>query len=126
AYSKMPNVSIYAQDAAGNNTSSYYNIPLSSTLDNGQKNLKNPVALAHLATNRLKSFRIMPTFRLQYDLIKPEDGRLKYEMYVSFDINNSKTTMFLPQEVSNLRWYEEQVNRADNSDRESLTIYSDQ
>jgi TonB-linked SusC/RagA family outer membrane protein len=126
AYSKMPNVSIYAQDAAGNNTSSYYNIPLSSTLDNGQKNLKNPVALAHLATNRLKSFRIMPTFRLQYDLIKPEDGRLKYEMYVSFDINNSKTTMFLPQEVSNLRWYEEHVNRADNSDRESLTIYSDQ
>lgn len=126
AYSKMPNVSIYAQDAAGNNTSSYYNIPLSSTLDKGQKDLKNPVALAHLATNRLKSFRIMPTFRLQYDLIKPEDGRLKYEMYVSFDINNSKTTMFLPQEVSNLRWYEEHVNRADNSDRESLTIYSDQ
>lgn len=126
AYRKMPNVSIYAQDATGKETSTFYNIPRSSRLDDDQKNLRNPVALANLATNQLKSFRILPTFRLQYDLMKPEDGRLKYEMYVSFDINNSKTTMFLPQEVSNLSWFESGVNRAENSDRESLTIYSDQ
>lgn len=126
AYRKMPNVSVYAQDSEGNNTSEYFNIPRNSTLDDDQKYLKNPVALANLATNRLQSFRIMPTFRLQYDLLDPNISRLKYEMYVSFDINNSKTSMFLPQEATNLFWTDQAVNRADNSDRETLTIYSDQ
>jgi TonB-linked SusC/RagA family outer membrane protein len=125
AYRKMPNVSIYAQDMDGNDTQAYYNIPRNSRLGANQRDLRNPIALAHLATNQMKSFRIMPTFRLLYDLIKPEDGRLKYEMYVSFDINNSKTTRFLPQEVSNLTWANDNVNRADNSDNEQLTIYTD-
>ena len=126
AYKKMPNVSVYSQDALGNNTNNYHNISRSSTLDDDQKLLRNPVALAHLATNRLQSFRITPTFRLQYDILDPNKTMLRYNMYVSFDINNSKTTMFLPQEVSNLYWSDKNVNRSDNSDRESLTIYSDQ
>lgn len=126
AYRKMPNVSVYEQTSAGVPTTNYFNIPRNSSLDDDQKFLKNPVALANLATNRLESFRILPTFRLQYDLIDPNKSMLRYNMYVSFDINNSKTTMFLPQEVSNLYWSNASVNRADNSDSESLTIYSDQ
>lgn len=126
AYRKMPNVSVYDQDASGKNSNVYYNIPASSTLDDDQKYLRNPVALARLATNNLKSFRILPTFRLQYDILDPAKSMLRYSMYVSFDINNSKTSKFLPQDVSNLYWSSSSVNRAENSDSESLTIYSDQ
>lgn len=126
AYRKMPNVSVFAQDAQGNNTGSFFNISQNSNLAETQRNLKNPVALAHLATNRLQSFRILPTFRLQYDILDPNISRLRYDMYVSFDINNSKTTMFLPQEASNDLWTSAFVNRADNSDRESLTVYAEQ
>lgn len=125
AYRKMPNVSVYAQDAQGNNTTSYYNISRFSSLHADQRNLRNPVALAYLATNRLNTLRILPTFRLQYDLLDPQKQMLRYQMYVSFDINNNKTTRFLPQEVSNLFWNNENVNRAENSDSESVTIYSD-
>ncbi len=123
AYKKMPNVSVYEQDRYGNNTANFFNIPQSSTLDDDQKYLKNPVALAKLAKNELKTFRILPTFRLQYDFLDP--GELRFNMYVSFDINNSKTLKFLPQDVSNLYWSNSSVNRAENSDNESLTAYSD-
>lgn len=126
AYQKMPNVSVYTQDLNGVSSNVYFNIPRTSSLDADQRDLKNPVALANLATNRLQSFRILPTFRLQYDLMDPADGVLRYAMYVSFDINNSKTTKFLPQEVSNLYWSNDQVNRSENADSESRTIYSDQ
>jgi TonB-linked SusC/RagA family outer membrane protein len=129
AYRKMPNVSVYRQDADGNNTGIFYNISRSSTLDDDQKYLKNPVALAALATSRLQSFRILPTFRLQYDFLDPLAAKasiLRYSMYVSFDINNSKTSMFLPQEVSNLAWNNNSVNRAESNDRESMNIYSEQ
>lgn len=125
AYKKMPNLSVYNQDANGNNTSVYYNIPLSSPLSNEQKDLKNPVALARLAKNELKTFRILPTFRLQYDLLDPEVSMLRYNMYVSLDINNSKTSKFLPQEATNLYWNSDHVNRADNSESESLAIFTD-
>ncbi len=123
AYRKMPNVSVYSENPE--NIGSYYNISRTSALDADQRNLKNPVALAHLATNRLQSFRILPTFRLQYDLLDPAQQMLRYNMYVSFDINNSKTSMFLPQEVSNLVWSDEGVNRSENYDSESVTIYAD-
>lgn len=126
AYRKMPNVSVYAQDSLGNNTSIYYNIPMSSKLDPAQRDLKNPVALAYLATNRLRSFRILPTLRLNYDLLDPKIATLRYSMYVSFDINNSVTKSFLPQEVSNLYWSNSNVNRSTNSDNESLNVYSEQ
>jgi TonB-dependent SusC/RagA subfamily outer membrane receptor len=55
AYQKMPNVSIFEQDRNGNDTDVYYNIPLTSSLSDGQRKLENPVALALLAKNRLKT-----------------------------------------------------------------------
>lgn len=126
AYRKMPNVSVYAQDSLGRNSSIYYNIPRSSSLDPAQRDLKNPVALAYLATNEGKSFRILPTLRLNYDLLDPKIATLRYSMYVSFDISNSVTKKFLPQEVSNLVWSDQSVNRSETSDNESLNIYSEQ
>jgi len=126
AYNKMPNVGVYAQDSMGRNTDIYYNIPMSSMLDPAQRDLKNPVALAYLATNELQSFRILPTLRLNYDLLDPKVATLRYSMYVSFDINNSVTKTFLPQEVSNYYWTNSSVNRSSLSDNESLSVYSEQ
>jgi len=125
AYNKMPNVAIYNEDPALGPVGSYFNIPKGSTLAPSQKELVNPVALANLAKNELKSFRVLPTFRLQYDLIDPQKQMLRFSSYVSFDINNNKTIAFLPQEATIYPWNNYRVNRTDNVDDESLTIYTD-
>lgn len=125
AYRKMPNVSIYQQDLQGHNTDSYYYISPTSDLHADQRNLRNPVALANLAKNNLKNYRILPTFRLQYDLLDPEVQTLRYNMYVSFDVNNNKVSKFLPGEVSNVPWNDQSVNSAESSDGESVTVMAD-
>ncbi|MFA6580769.1 MAG: TonB-dependent receptor plug domain-containing protein, partial [Paludibacter sp.] len=61
AYKKMPNVGVYAQNSQGENTSELYKISDISQLNGDQKYLVNPVALATLAKNNLKSYRILPT-----------------------------------------------------------------
>jgi TonB-linked SusC/RagA family outer membrane protein len=125
AYKKMPNVGVYAQNSQGENTSELYKISDISQLNGDQKYLVNPVALATLAKNNLKSYRILPTFRLQYDLLDPEKQMLRYSMYVSFDINNDKGSTFLPQSVINRSWSDGGANRSGSSDSEGLTIQTD-
>ncbi len=126
AYRKMPNVSIYKQDSEGNDTNVFYNIPSTSTLNAAQRNLKNPIALASLAINQLKSVRVVPVFRLQYDLIDLNISKLRYSAYVSFDINNSKSFKFLPNEVSNLAWNDDAGGNISNyGDSEGLTVQTD-
>jgi TonB-linked SusC/RagA family outer membrane protein len=125
AYKKMPNVSVYAQDANGNNTNSFYKILENSQLNTDQKYLVNPLALATLAKNNDKNYRILPTFRLQYDFLDPAKETLRYSMYVSFDINNDQANSFLPQEVITGSWYDANMNRAIYTDNEALTIQTD-
>jgi TonB-linked SusC/RagA family outer membrane protein len=121
AYKKMPNVSVYAQDLQGNNTNEYYNISTDSKINNNQKNIPNPVALALLASNNLKNYRISPTFRIQYDIFKS----LKYNMYVSFDMDNNKSFGYLPAKATNLPYSNEFTNRSESSDNENLTVQTD-
>jgi TonB-linked SusC/RagA family outer membrane protein len=123
AYRKMPNVSVYEQDANGNNTGVYFNIPQSSKLSYAQRDMENPVALAMLAKNELRNIRILPTFRLQYDLLDPQKQTLRFSSYVSFDLNNDLVNVFYPQEVTNSRWL--YTNNSGNSNKENLTIYTD-
>lgn len=125
AYRKMPNVSVYQQDLEGKNTDVYYNISRSSTLHPDQRDLRNPVAMANLATNNLKNYRIRPIFRVQYDLLNPEIQTLRYNLDVSFDVNNDKVSRFLPAEVSNAPWNDRAINLAESADTESLTVLVD-
>ncbi len=125
AYRKMPNVSVYQQDLNGNNTDVFYNISRSSSLHGSQRDLRNPVALAELATNNLKNYRIRPIFRLQYDLLDPEKQTLRYNLDVSFDVNNDKVSRFLPAEVSNAPWNDGAINSADSYDSESTTVLAE-
>ncbi|MDD4969106.1 MAG: SusC/RagA family TonB-linked outer membrane protein [Paludibacter sp.] len=126
AYRKMPNVSIYEQDQNGNNTNLFYTIPQSSTLDASQRDLLNPVALANLATNNEKNLRIIPTFRLQYDILDPNVTTFRYNGYVSFDLDNQTINRFLPREVTSKNWDDETVNHSYLKDAESMSVYSDQ
>ena len=64
ARKKMPNASVFRQDKNGNNTDVYFNIAQNSQLNDDQKNLKNPVAMAYLASYQQTNMRIMPTLRL--------------------------------------------------------------
>ena len=125
AYQKMPNVSIYQQNRQGKNSDVYYNILRESSIEKSQKELSNPVALANLAENNLKNYRILPTFRLQYDLIERSKAMLRYNAYFSFDINNNKTTKYLPQEATNLVWSDKGVNRVESGDSEGLSVQTD-
>ena len=125
AYRKMPNVSVYQQDLNGNNTDVFYNISRSSSLHGSQRDLRNPVAMANLASNNLKNYRIRPIFRFQYDLLDPEKQTLRYNLDVSFDVNNDKVSRFLPAEVSNAPWNDGAINLADSYDSESVTVLAD-
>ncbi len=125
AYKKMPNLSVYAQDADGNNTDKFYNILASSSLNWDQRYLVNPVSLALQAKNNVKNYRILPTFRLQYDFLDPAVQTLRYSMFASFDINNDKTSMYLPSSVTNFDWSSYRYNRPETSDREDVVIQTD-
>ena len=125
AYRKMPNVSVYQQTLDGRNTDEYYNISRDYDLHSDQRDLRNPVALARLAKDNLRNYRILPTFRLQYDILNPEVQVLRYNMYVSFDVNNDKVSKFLPHEVSNVYWNDNNVNKANSWDSESMTVMAD-
>lgn len=127
AYKKMPNVSIYRQDINGIDTGTYYNIDQNSGLDSSQKDLLNPVAVAHLASNIQKNMRIIPTLRLQYDFIEANDyQRLRYNGYVTFDIENQKTGRFLPKEIIPKPWLNENINRSEENENEGLSVITDQ
>lgn len=119
AYRKMPNVAVYRHDMQGNRTNDFYIIPRSSSLDDSQKNLVNPVALAHLARFNETNMRIIPTLRLIYDILDPHKTRLRYQGYVQFDIENKKDDKELPREVTSFNWDNDAVNRVYRHDIES-------
>ncbi len=126
AYKKMPNVSIYRQDVNGRDTKEFFNISQASQLNSDQKNLRNPIALAKLASYDQSSMRIMPILRLQYDLIEPtSEQKLRYQGYVKFDSENVKDNKFLPTELTSAAWNSSNVNKSYNKESEAMTIYTD-
>ncbi len=127
AYRKMPNVTVFRKNNDGSLTNTYYNILENASIGSSQKELLNPVALAHLATNNQKNMRIIPTLRVQYDFIEPTDRqRLRYNGYVSFDIDNTKNSKFLPAEIVPKSWLESDTNKSEEYETEGLTLTTDQ
>ena len=125
AYRKMPNMAIYRQNSDGSSTNDYYNVLRNSRIHESQRYLVNPVALALNAKNQVKNFRILPTFRLQYDLLDPAKHMLRYNMFVSFDINNDNNSRFLPASVANVPWASYLNNHSGGSDNEAVTVQTD-
>ena len=125
AYSKLPNMSIYEwqQNADGEwvQTPNYF-IPQTIsgvtqwnvTSTSGKF---NPVAMANLGVSDVIDERLRPQFNLSYRVAK----WLKYDATASFDVRNSKTSKFLPQETigSNFTGY---VNLATGSESENVAM----
>ncbi len=126
AYKKMPNLGIWAKDADGNDTDRYYKmLPTASSQLDDQKGLRNPVASAHLAERLSRSVRILPVFRIQYDLLDPEKSMLRYNAYVSFDVNNGSSYLFMPKELTTSNWLGADVNASSSNDNRSLNLSTD-
>lgn len=125
AYKKMPNVGIYRMDMDGNPTDIFFNIAQNSFINDDQKNLANPVAIAKLAVYDQDDTRIMPTLRLQYDFIDPEKQKLRYSGYVKFDIENIGDFRFRPRQTTSKPWNDGSVNRSYSRESQSSTIYMD-
>lgn len=127
AYRKMPNLTVYRKDTNGNLTNTFYNIREDASISSQQKELLNPVAVAHLAKNLQSNMRIIPTLRIQYDFIKPtEYQRLRYNGYITFDIENNKYNKFLPKEIVPKSWLNTDINHSEDQEEEGLTIMTDQ
>lgn len=130
AYKKMPNMAIYEEDAYGNMTGKYFNIVpgegignSSGRFDGNQRNLMNPVALGNLAKNNVKGFRILPKIALQYDFFEPEKIHLRYNGWVTIDMNHERTERYLPAEcVYNSSTNYGNANQASNQVSDNMTI----
>ena len=130
AYKKMPNMSIYEQDAYGNNTGYYYHMlpTCSSTFrpssNDDQYSLANPVALAYEATSDEAKYTIQPEFQLHYNLLGLDATKtqLKYEGKVLFNISNTYNDTFYPSSLVTSGWSNENNNKATSAAHKSNSI----
>jgi TonB-linked SusC/RagA family outer membrane protein len=110
-----PNMSIYRQDANGNDTNEYYTmLPSGNSTVSGQsskalssiRDLGNPVAIANLAWRDQKTYRITPQFQIDYDLLGKDEGTtmLKYTGMVYMDIFSESTPKYWPGSLTTNDW----------------------
>lgn len=133
-----PNMSVYQQDANGENTSEYYimqpegasNEAGSSVAGTSSKqlgairDLGNPVAIANLAWRHEKTYRISPEFRIDYYLLGKDDyaTQLNYTGLVYMDIFSKSEPKYLPGSLSTKGWAGDGYNRSQMYDYNSLAF----
>jgi TonB-linked SusC/RagA family outer membrane protein len=138
AQKMAPNMSVYRQDANGNDTDEFYVIlPLGSSNDAGSslagtsskqlegiRSLGNPVAIANLAWRDEKTYRISPEFRLDYYLLGKDDSktRLDYTGLVYMDIFSKSEPKYWPGSLSTDGWNSSNYNRSQVYDYNSLAF----
>ena len=133
-----PNMSVFRQDAFGNNTDECYPMlpsgehntigssiaGTSSKQLSGIRSLGNPVAIANLAWRKEKTYRISPEFRLDYDLLGKDDShtRLKYTGLVYIDIFSKSEPKYWPGSLETNGWENSNYNRSQMYDYNSLAF----
>ena len=132
-----PNMSIYRQDANGNDTDEYYimNEPnpvtgggatdtYSSNYLSPIHNLGNPVAIANLATSKEQTYRLTPDFSIKYELLgtEPDRSRLTLNGRVDFDIYASSSPTYYPASLSSAKWNNSTYNAMTNSETNRLKV----
>lgn len=125
AYQKMPNLSVYEQDAQGNNLPYYYHMlnDYSAELSD-QYGMVNPVALANEATSEESTYQIQPEFLLRYNLLGTQDDetQLKYEGKVLFTIFNKYNDTYYPSSLVTSNWSNSNNNKVNNDSHKSSAI----
>lgn len=119
AYNKMPNMSIYQYDLYGNQSPNYFSP--ASNIQGQYPATYNPVALAKNGIYEQTGDRITPSFQLQYQAIP---SVLLTTFDIQFDINNTKSHTFLPQNVSGLSSTDPSSNSAGASDGDVYDVYT--
>jgi TonB-linked SusC/RagA family outer membrane protein len=119
AYSKMPNMAVYAYDIYGNRTPNYFSP--ASNIQGQYYQTYNPVTLAKNGIYKQQGERITPTFQLQYQIVP---SVLMSTFDVEFDINNTQSHTFLPQQATGRPSTESVVNQPTNSDGDVIDVYT--
>ena len=116
ALNKMPNLSIYEEDANGHDTNRFYTmnryvkspVPAQAELLKDQYDLANPVAVAYLAKADEKTIKLSPEFILKYDVLGTQDDqhKLTYEGQIIFDIYSNDAIDFIPGTLLSSNYYD--------------------
>lgn len=117
AYKKLPNMSVYEFDAAGNNKGNYFS-PIQN-IQGEYSGTYNPAAMLNAGVNTVLEERIVPRFNLQYDIIP---NLFKSTFDIQFDIHNTKNKTFLPQIATGRPITETAVNQAFDGDADQFGI----
>lgn len=115
-----PNMSIYRQDADGNDTNDFYIMAPEGTLNGNTpytgnyssyelrsiRSLGNPVAYSELSWRRDKTYRITPDFNIKYELLGTEaqKSRLTFNGRVDFDIYARSIPSYCSAGVQTVLW----------------------
>jgi hypothetical protein len=132
-----PNMSIYRQDANGNDTDEFYIMNPSdsnhSPAGGGNyssynlaaiKSLGNPVAIANLAWSKENTYRLTPDFSVKYELLGTEadKSRLTLNGRVDFDIYASSSPTYYPASLSSNQWSSSSYNKSTNTETNRMKI----
>jgi TonB-linked SusC/RagA family outer membrane protein len=117
AYKKMPNMAVFEYDEYGNQSPNYFS-PFFN-VQGSYPDTYNPVALLQNGKSNNIGDRIRPVFNIQYEIMP---SVLLSTFDVAFDINNSKTTRFLPQVATGRPATDSFVNRSDDSDVDEFIV----
>lgn len=112
ALKKMPNMSIYEEDANGNDTGVYYNMMQSGiatgseVFKDDQRKYVNPVASAHLAKNDQTKYDLNPELVLKYELMGMDEDhdRLTWKGQIYMNIYNNYTYKYYPSDLVTTDW----------------------
>ncbi len=112
AQKKMPNMSIYEEDANGNDTDVYYNMIQSgpymgsNVFEKDQRVYVNPVASAYLAKNENTKYDVNPELVLNYELLGMDEDhtRLTWKAQVYMNIFNNYTDKYYPSDLVSTAW----------------------
>ncbi|MCR4919042.1 MAG: SusC/RagA family TonB-linked outer membrane protein [Prevotella sp.] len=131
-----PNMSVYRQDANGNDTDEFYimlpegasdaagsSIAGTSARQLGSiRSLGNPVAIARQAWRDEKTYRISPEFSIDYYLLGKDDEhtQLNYTGMVYLDIFSKNEPKYMPGSLATDGWTNSNYNRSQVYDYNSL------
>ncbi len=137
AYKKMPNLSIYREDADGNDLDEYYTMNQYITAATGvydaarvylsdQYGLKNPIAVAHNSRQKERNVALSPEFILSYNILGTENDQtqLRYEGQVKFDIRSNDNDSYMPGWLSSNNQFGSSYNVSTASNYKSNTMSS--
>ncbi|MCK4747231.1 MAG: TonB-dependent receptor plug domain-containing protein, partial [Bacteroidales bacterium] len=120
AYRKMPNMSVYERDTAGNALDDYF-IP-SSTVQGSADDIYNPVAFGEYSKRKEYKYNYRALFGLNWRII----DNLVYDGTVSLDIFNEKVNKFLPFEAVGYDYTDDITNSASKDYSNKSAIYTQQ